>query len=158
MVAVSLPGEESNAAWQKTQQWLLPVGKYFLAMLVIGFGIDHFVYTDFVSSFIPKWIPGHVIWTYFAGLCLIASGIAIVLNLYRRLATTLLGIMLFSWLILLHLPRAIADPYSGGGTEWTGVFEIIAFGASAFLVDRSAFMESYNRKRNKGNKLTVYTG
>jgi len=158
MVAASLPGNEINSAWQKTQQRLLPLGKYFLAMLMIGFGIDHFVYTDFVSSFIPKWIPGHLIWTYFTGTCLIASGTAIMMNLYRRMATTLLGIMLFSWLILLHLPRAIAEPHSGGGNEWTGVFEIIAFGASAFLVDRSAFMKSYNRKRNNGGKLSVYTG
>jgi hypothetical protein len=42
--------------------------------------------------------------------------------------------MIFLWFIMLHIPRAIADPHSGNGNEWTSVFEALAFSGIAFLM------------------------
>jgi hypothetical protein len=42
--------------------------------------------------------------------------------------------MLFLWVILLHIPRAIADPHSGNGNEWTSVFQALAFSGIAFIL------------------------
>lgn len=113
---------------------ITPYGKYPLAIMVIVFGIDHFVYVDFVASLVPAWIPGHVFWTYFAGVALIAGGIGILFDIEARLAATLLGIMIFIWLLVLHIPRAIADPVSGMGNEWTSVFEALAFSGIGFIL------------------------
>ncbi len=49
----------------------------------------------------------------------------------------LLGIMLFIWFVILHIPRAIADPNIDKGNEVTSVFEALAFSGVAFLI---AFM------------------
>jgi len=46
----------------------------------------------------------------------------------------LLGLMLFFWVFMLHIPRAIADPHSGNGNEWASVFEALAFSGIAFLI------------------------
>ncbi len=134
VVAGSLT-QKSNASYKfRLPEKLIPFGKFFLAITMIIFGIMHFVYTGFVATLVPGWIPGPVFWTRFAGVALILSGIAITLYIQRRTAALLLGIMIFLWLILLHIPRAIADPHSGNGNEWTSVFEALAFSGIAFLL------------------------
>ena len=113
---------------------LIPLGKFFVAITMLLFGIDHFLYTQFVVTLVPTWIPGSLFWTYFAGAALALSGLAIIINIKRKLAANLLGLMIFLWLIMLHIPRAVADPHSGNGNEWTSVFEALAFSGIAFLI------------------------
>ena len=50
------------------------------------------------------------------------------------LAGTLLGTMLFVWVLVLHIPRAVADPYGAIGNEWTSVFQALAFSGVAFIL------------------------
>jgi hypothetical protein len=38
---------------------------------------------------------------------------------------------------VLHIPRAIADPHSGHGDEWSGVFEALAFSGIAFILSQT---------------------
>ena len=116
---------------------LIPFGMYPLAIMVIVFGVGHFLYVPFVSSLVPAWIPWHVFWTYFAGTALIASGLGMIFRVKARLAATLLGAMIFTWVIVLHIPRAIADPYGLIGNEWTSVFEALAFSGIAFILGRT---------------------
>jgi hypothetical protein len=115
---------------------LIPAGKYFFAVTMLVFGYTHFLYRDFVVTLVPNWIPGHVFWTYFAGVALMAGGLGILLNIKRHLAANLLGIAIFTWFIVLHIPRAIADPHTGNGNEVTSVFEALSFSGIAFLIGR----------------------
>lgn len=133
IVAGSLPEENVSAPTRFLAQ-LIPLGKYFMAVLLVVFGISHFIYKDFVATLVPGWIPGHIFWTYFAGAALIAGGLGIGWGIKRKLAAGLTGLMIFIWLIILHIPRAIADPHSGNGNEWTSVFEALAFSGIAFLI------------------------
>jgi uncharacterized membrane protein len=125
---------ESNNLLEK----LLPAGRFFFAITMVVFGVMHFMYVPFVAMLIPTWIPGPILWTYVAGTALIAGGAAIILNIKLRLAANLLGIIIFIWLITLHIPRAIADPHSGAGNEWTSVFEALGFSGIAFLIAANA--------------------
>ena len=102
-------------------------------MLII-FGIDHFLYTSFVKTIVPAWIGAQLFWTYFAGVALILSGLAILINFKPRTVGLLLGTMLFIWLIVLHIPRAIAAPVTDNGNEWTSVFQCLAFSGMALLI------------------------
>jgi len=126
---------------------LIPAGKYFFAVTMVVFGAMHFVYLDFVTTLVPNWIPGHIFWAQLAGMGLFSGGIAIILAGVQvsmfgvktimspyHLAAKLLGIIIFIWLIVLHIPRAIADPYSGNGNEVVSVFEALAFSGIAFLI------------------------
>jgi hypothetical protein len=112
----------------------LKIGGILFAITMVVFGWDHFIYTDFVATLVPNWIAGHVFCTYFAGIALMASGTAIMLNIKAQLAATLLGIMLFIWLAILHIPRAVADPYGLNGNECRSVFEALAFSGIAFIL------------------------
>jgi uncharacterized membrane protein len=109
-------------------------GRYFLAITVVVFGYEHFLYTDFVATLVPAWIPWHYFWTYFAAVALIVSGLAMILNVKARLAALMLGIMIFLWFVILHIPRAIADPSGGIGNETSSVFEALAFSGIAFML------------------------
>ncbi len=96
---------------------LIPVGRIFFSTLMILFGCSHFVFTDFVSTMVPKWIGMPLFWTYFAGVALIGSGIAVILKIWIKPIALLLAIMLFLFFIFFHVPDAIANPYASGGGE-----------------------------------------
>lgn len=132
VVAASLISKGAGPVFlEKTMPW----GKCFFAIMLIVFGASHFVYPDFTKMLVPAWVPGSsTFWTYFSATALIMSGVAIMINVQRRQAATLLGLMLFLWVLMLHIPRAIADPHSGAGNEWTSVFEALAFSGVAFLI------------------------
>ncbi|MEB0261899.1 MULTISPECIES: DoxX family membrane protein [unclassified Mucilaginibacter] len=113
---------------------ILPAGKYFLAITMLVFGAEHFIYADFVKNLVPKGLPGHLFWTYLTGAALIAAGLGIILNIKRRLAAQLLGIMILIWFVMLHIPRAMADPHSLNGNEIVSAFEALAFSCGAFTL------------------------
>lgn len=71
-------------------------------------GALHFPYAKYVASLIPARIPAHMFWTYFAAIALIAGGIGVLVPGTARLAAMLSGIMLFSWVFLVHIPLAIS--------------------------------------------------
>ena len=130
VIAASFPAEKSFVS----NKFLLIAGRIFFSIMLIAFGIDHFLYTEFVATLVPGWIPGHIFWTYFGAVALIGSGVCILLKIKIQLVATLLGIMLLLWLVILHIPRAIADPNEGKGNEITSVFQALAFSGIAFII------------------------
>jgi uncharacterized membrane protein len=125
---------------------LIPFGKFFFSITLIAFGIDHFFYTEFVATLVPAWVPDHTFWAYLAGVSLIGSGVAIILKIKRRRIALLTSIMIFLWLIVLHIPRAIAEPYVAKGNEITSVFEALAFSGMALGI---VLMPKKNKKLNR---------
>jgi len=118
----------------KLLEKLIPFGRIFFSITMIAFGIDHFLYTEFVADLVPAWITGHIFWTYFAGVALIGSGVAIITKIKLKLVASLLGIMIFLWFIFLHIPRGIADPYGNRGNEMTSVIQSFGFSGIAFVI------------------------
>lgn len=110
-----------------------PYGQYFFGLMLIIFGIDHFLYTDLVQGLVPTWIPAHTFLAYLTGGLLIGAGLAIFLQFKPVQISYLLAAMLFIWLVVLHLPRAFAADMTDQGNEWTSVFECLAFSGMAIL-------------------------
>jgi len=113
---------------------LIPFGGIFFSITMVIFGIDHFLYPEFVATLVPDWIPGHLFWTYFAGVALIGSGLAIIVKFKLKLSAILLSLMIFIWFIILHIPRGIADPNGLQGNEVSSVFEAFGFSGIAYLI------------------------
>ena len=132
ITALSFGAEDSTLpGWLER---MFPAGRYFFAGLLVIFGSEHFLYSKFVASLIPAWIGSATFWTYFAGAALISGGIGMMVNRVARRASLLTGLMIFSWLLMLHIPRAIADPYTNVGNEWASVWEALAFSGMAFML------------------------
>ncbi|HEV7487725.1 MAG TPA: hypothetical protein VGQ65_18815 [Thermoanaerobaculia bacterium] len=94
-------------------------------------GVTHFPYARYVANLIPPWIPAHMFWTYVAAVALIAGGIGVVVPRTARLAATLSGIMLFSWVFLVHIPLAISTHTVG---EVSRGFQALQDSAVAFML------------------------
>lgn len=112
--------------------------------MILG-GIQHFLFVDFVASLVPAWIPGHVFWTYFAGVALIAGGTGLILPQTVRLAAPLAGLMMFLWVLLLHIPRAMAAAPAQSRNEWTAVFEALTMSGIAFVLAGASSRRSGRR-------------
>jgi len=102
---------------------LITVGQFLIAMFLLLCGIQHFKFIDFVANFIPAYIPGHYFWAGFTGVALILAGIGLMIRGTAFSASLAAGIMLFLWVILLHIPMSVMDP--GNIRSWTGVCEAL---------------------------------
>ena len=133
LLAGSLLQEEgSSSALARGFRKVSFLGPLFLAGFLILGGIQHFVYADFVAKLVPGWIPGPYLWVYFTGIALIAGGVGMLVPKTARLAALMSGIMMLLWVILLHIPRALADVHDIG--ETSGVFEALAMSGAAFIL------------------------
>ena len=113
---------------------MIPVGRIFFSILMILFGYSHFVFTDFVSTMVPKWLGMPLFWTYFVGVALIGSGIAIIFKILIKPIAFLLAVMLFLFFIFFHVPDAIANPYVGGGNEIVRAIIALLFCGIALVI------------------------
>ncbi|WP_428665681.1 hypothetical protein [Runella sp.] len=134
IVAGTFQEKSTTPAFLKLLEPIIPFGRIFFSITMISFGIQHFMYAENVATLVPAWIPDHLFWTYFAGVTLICSGVAIILNIRMKQIAVLLGTMIFLWFIVLHLPRAFAEGLANRGNEVASSFDALAFTGIAFMI------------------------
>jgi len=115
------------------------LGRIFVAVSLIVFGIQHFIYGGFVATLVPAFMPGRLFWAYFVGVAFIASAIGILTSLLARPAATMLGVMFFLFVLLLHIPRIIGSPRDGN--EWTSGFVALASCGGAWILATASPLE-----------------
>jgi len=111
---------------------LAVIGRYIYAFSMIIFGIQHFQYASYIAFLIPKWMPVHLFLAYATGVAFIAAGLAIATHIFSRLASFLLGLMFFLWVVTLHAPRVMASSHNAD--ELTSLFVALAFSGASFLL------------------------
>lgn len=101
-----------------------------LGLFFVITGIQHFMFTTFVASLIPEWFPGDAVaWTRFAGVALIAGGLGLFVTRTTALAGLLSGLMVFTWIWIVHVPRTFVTVSDG-----ISVFEAPAVSGLAFVL------------------------
>ena len=110
------------------------VGRVALGVFLIDSGVQHFLFAEFVATLVPTWIPGARLWTYLAGVALIAGGAGLIVPQTTRLAGFSVALMVFTWTCILHLPRALSAAPANQRNEWTAVFEALAFAGLALVL------------------------
>jgi uncharacterized membrane protein len=107
-------------------------GRLFFSIPMAVFGAEHFTAIKFIMLIVPSWIPAHRFWAYLVGVALLAAALALVVRVHAPLAAALLGIMLFLFVMLIHIPNVVANP--GDRILWAVALRDIAFsgGALAF--------------------------
>jgi uncharacterized membrane protein len=86
-------------------------GPLLFAIAMAVFGADHFVTVSFAAKIVPSWIPGRLFWAYFVGFALLAAALSLATTLKWRLAAALLGIMIFLFVLTIHIPGLLAPPH-----------------------------------------------
>jgi len=78
---------------------------YILSIVMIIFGINHFLQPKSLLTYVPPFLPGGIIWVYVVGVAFILAALSFVFNKYVKLAAWLLAIMLFIFVLSVHLPN-----------------------------------------------------
>jgi uncharacterized membrane protein len=109
-------------------------GRFLFGISMVGFGIQQFIYKGFLVGveLLPEWLPGHTLWAYATGATFIASGACIAFNKKGRLAASLLGVLFFLSVLLLHVPRIAA--MLRDIVERTRAFETLALCGAAWIL------------------------
>src|SRR5437016_1180913 len=93
------------------------LGRIFVAVSLVVFGVQHFMYGGFVAGLVPAFMPGRLFWAYFVGVAFFAAAAGILYKLMARPAATMLGVMFFLFVVLLHIPRIVGN--AGNGNEYS---------------------------------------
>jgi uncharacterized membrane protein len=112
------------------------IGRVFVAISLAVFGVQHFIYGGFVATLVPAFMPGRLFWAYFVGVAFVAAAIGILTRILARPAATMLGVMFFLFVVLLHVPRILGNATKGD--EWTSGFVALAMCGGAWILASAA--------------------
>src|SRR5260370_325580 len=115
------------------------LGRIFVACSLVVFGIQHLIYGGFVATLVPAFMPGRLFWAYFVGVAFFAAAIGILTKMLARPAATMLGVMFFLFVVLLHIPRIVGN--SSNGNEWTSGFVALAMCGGAWVLASASHLE-----------------
>jgi uncharacterized membrane protein len=129
--AVALYSSTGPRNAETLRRWARMLAGAFALM----FGAVHFHYLDGTASFVPEWIPpNRHFWAAATGAGYLAAGLALVSGVQARLAATLTCFMMGCFVVLLHLPRVIADPELR--VEWIMLAVASSLTGGAWLIRR----------------------
>jgi len=115
------------------------LARIFFGIACLLLGISHFVYAAPTASMVPAWLPARIGFAYLTGAGHFAAGLGILFGILPRLAATMEACMISLFVLLVHIPGAIAEPTSR--LQWTMVFIATAY-AGADLVVASSLRET----------------
>jgi len=108
------------------------------------FGAEHLSAGQFMTNMVPAYMPWRLFWIYFVGFALIAASLSIASEIQVRWSGLLFGIMMFLFVAMLHVPRAIA---SSDRISWTVVLREMSFGGGGWVLAGTAMGGSRGRAK-----------
>jgi len=87
------------------EQLISRIAVIILAIVLIVFGIYHFMQPRVMITFVPNFLPGGLTWVYVVVIAFILAGIAFILHRWVKLAGYMLALLLICFVLLIHLPN-----------------------------------------------------
>lgn len=109
---------------------LSTTGRIIFAVPFAVFGLMHFMMGNAMAGMVPSFFPGGVFWVYLTGLALIAATISLITQKQIVLAATLLGVLMFIFVLTIHLPALIG----GDQMAMTSVMKDVSLGGAALMI------------------------
>ena len=106
-----------------------------MGVCFVVFGLSHFVYAGFTTAMVPTWLPARLQLTYFTGAVHVLAGLAVIFGVRRAWAAAAEALMMSSFVLLVHIPRAAAHPTDR--METTGLFIAITLSAAVWSLAAS---------------------
>ncbi len=85
------------------------LGRIIFAIPFALFGINHFLMMDYYVGMITSFIPGGAYTIVLTGIMMIAASISIISKIYVKFSTILLAILLFIFIVTIHIPHLITE-------------------------------------------------
>jgi uncharacterized membrane protein len=145
LVGIGLFATRNEIAKARGVDKIVALSNVCFAVPLAVFGAEHLSGAKFLANMVPSYVPWHLFWAYFVGIALIAASLSIATKIQMRWSGLLFGIMMFLFVVMIHLPGALADH---SRFSWTVVFREPSFAAGAWLLSASAMDGSHARARN----------
>ncbi|HEY2727065.1 MAG TPA: hypothetical protein VGI61_07835 [Parafilimonas sp.] len=107
-----------------------------LALVMAVFGVYHFMYPQNLVGYVPSFLPpAGNLWVYIPGAAFILAAIAFITNKMVRVAGYLLAILLFIFVLTIHVPNIMnaGDP-SVRQSEFVNLLKDTAIAAFAMHI------------------------
>lgn len=88
-----------------TQHTVSRIAVTILGVIMIVFGVYHFLRPSTLLVYVPEYIPGGIIWVYVVGLAFILAGVAFIAHKQIKIAGYLLALLLFIFVLSVHFPN-----------------------------------------------------
>lgn len=98
-------------------------------------GLSHFAYHDLTASLVPRWLGFPLGWTYLTGAASLAAAAGMLFAVVPRLAASLEAAMLWSFTLLVWVPRVASSPRDQG--NWSELLISAAIASGAWLVSET---------------------
>ncbi|MEQ8470426.1 MAG: DoxX family protein [Marinoscillum sp.] len=105
-------------------------GKLLFVIPLAVFGLFHFMNASSMAGYVPGFLPIQEAWVYLTGLGFILSAVAILINKKAKLATILLGVMLLSFAVLVHM----GGFFDGDPMQSANFLKAISLSGAAFFM------------------------
>ncbi|WP_433964707.1 hypothetical protein [Tunturiibacter gelidiferens] len=125
---------------------LVAVARVLFAAPLAAFGAEHLVLGRVILGAVPVWMPVRVFWVYFVGIALIAAALSLALGIRVRLTATLLAVMFFLFVVMIHLPNVVAQVHDR--IIWNVALRDLSFGAGALALAGSLWRGPRDRDGN----------
>ena len=146
LLLVGLWTAKSDIAQARGLDRIVALTNVFFAIPLAVFGAEHFCLGSSMLPLVPAYMPWRLFWIYFVGTALIIASLSIATRIQVRWSGLLFGIMMFTFVALIHLPGAIK---SGDRIVWTIVFREMSFGGGGLVLAGIAF----GQLRGRGKSL-----
>lgn len=107
---------------------LIAVGRTFFAVALVGLGLEHYLFGDFITGRAPAWpkaVPGRLVWAYATGAFFVGTGAALLSGKWARPAAVSAAALIFIWALLRQIPVLATDPLLSGA--WTQAGKALTF-------------------------------
>ncbi|HTR64889.1 MAG TPA: hypothetical protein VMH85_03895 [Terriglobales bacterium] len=131
LLAIGLLAAKNDIAQARGLDKIVALTYLCFAVPLAAFGAEHLSGAKFLKNAVPPYMPWRLFWAYFVGFALIAASLSIATRIQVRWSGLLFGIMMFLFVAMLHLPRAVT---SGDRISWTIVFREMSFGGGAWVL------------------------
>jgi putative oxidoreductase len=84
------------------------IGRILFALPFTIFGINHFLMMDYYMGMFTSFIPKTGFIMILTGIMLIVASVSIITKKFIRLSTILLAVLLFLFIVTIHIPHLIS--------------------------------------------------
>ena len=126
----------NDIAQARGMEKIVALNNLCFAVPLAVFGAEHLAGARFIMDGVPSYMPWRLFWAYFVGFALIAASLSIATKIAVRWSGLLFGIMMFLFVAMIHIPRALASPHDR--IPWVIVFREMSFGGAGWILAGSA--------------------